>query len=432
LALGNLSRRAREPWDGKHRSPAEPLGIGTDARWIWHEMGHVLLMASVGELQFRFCHSVGDALAAIALDPQSELATNGNWRGATYPWVFLPRRHDRCVSDGWSWGGTMHHALSQVPATQAPRRKGYWTEQILSSSLFRLYRCLGGDTSVGLPGDPGKLARESASHYSVYLIMRAMQTLGSSLVVPANEPDQLISALIDADIGTGPWNVSFPPGSASPMQFRRVGGCTHKVIRWAFEAQGMYTIAGRITDGPGLPPPVDIYIANGRSTVNMAQGGVQYGPGSYFPVSLDWDPNQDESDQPPAWQATTQAIKVAGSDIFVTVGNRGTQPATGVEVRVWFSDWANGEEPAAWNSGSWTQCGLLPSQTIGPGGSITFGPFAHASPGTRYLVLAEATCDDDRANVDPATGLRCSQQPTPLLDLVANDNNLGLRVIGNF
>ena len=32
--------------------------------------------------------------------------------------------------------------------------------------------------------------------------MRAIQILGTSLVVPANEPDQFVSALIDADINT--------------------------------------------------------------------------------------------------------------------------------------------------------------------------------------------------------------------------------------
>ena len=82
------STRRRKPWNGKDRSPAEPLGIAADARWIWHEIGHVLLTTSVGELEFRFAHSPGDALAAIVSDPRSALATDPNWRGATFPWVF--------------------------------------------------------------------------------------------------------------------------------------------------------------------------------------------------------------------------------------------------------------------------------------------------------------------------------------------------------
>ncbi len=96
-----------------------------------------------------------------------------------------------------------------------PRRKAYWSEQILSSSLFRLYRCIGGDTTlVTSPSTPDLHARRSASHYCVYLIMRAIQILGTSLAVPANDPDQFVSALIDTDVNTAlstPWYVLFPP-----------------------------------------------------------------------------------------------------------------------------------------------------------------------------------------------------------------------------
>src|SRR6516165_3015688 len=196
--------------------------INPSSRCIWrwpicrHERGHVLLTASIGELQFRFAHSPGDALAAIVSDPESKLATDPSWRGSTFPWVFLPRRHDRCVCVGWSWGGTLHHSLSQVPTSVGPRRKAYWSEQILSSSLFRLYRSIGGDTVVlGPSGDPDPHARRSASHYCVYLIMRGIQILGTSLVSPTNDPDQFASALIDADISTASstpsWHVVFPP-----------------------------------------------------------------------------------------------------------------------------------------------------------------------------------------------------------------------------
>lgn len=437
LALASMSTRARKPWKGEIPSPAEPLGIAADARWIWHELGHVLLMASVGELQFRFAHSPGDALAAIVADPQSKLATDANWRGATFPWVFIPRRHDRCVSHGWSWGGSMHYALSQVPDSQAPRRKGYWSEQILSSSLFRLYRCLGGDTTqVGSPNEPDRLAREAASHYSVFLIMKGIQTLGTSGVVLANQPGQLICALKDADTGTEKWDVTFPPDSTTPLQFHRIGGCVHKVIRWAFEAQGMYNPAGKITNAPGTPPPVDVYIPDLRRTSDATapSGDVDYGPGSYNPVSLDWDANQSQSQDTPRWQADPGAIVVSDSgEISVVVGNRGTEQAKNVKVSVWWHEWPAGKPPD-WDRASWRECppSGSPVQDIDPYESKTFGTFS-AVPlpsGKRYLLLAQATCEDDPANIDPATSLPCSRRPTPLLDLVANDNNLGLRVLG--
>jgi hypothetical protein len=439
LALGDLSTRARKPWNRKDRSQVEPLGIAADARWIWHEIGHVLLMCSVGELEFRFAHSAGDALAAIVSDPLSQLAGDAMWRGATFPWVFTPRRHDRCVSHGWGWGGLLHSALAEVPDSTAPRRKGYWTEQILSSSLFRLYRCIGGDTKlVGTPNQPDPSARESASHYSVYLIMRGIQILPTSTIVLTNHPDQLVSALIDADIGTGSWMVTFPPPPLpTPLEFERVGGCVHKVVRWAFEAQGMYTPAATISNTPGLPPPVDVYIQDRRPTMDATPyGDIPYGPGSYVPVSLDWDPNQSASDPPPLWQAAGNAIVVSGGNISVSVGNRGTESATNVKVSVWWLEWPSGNAPPEWNdpTQAWNPCSppVSPGQTIGAGAppvefSFTFNP---PVPGTRYLVLAQATCDDDLANSDAATALPCSQLPTKLLDLVANDNNLGLIVVG--
>ena len=85
LALADLSTRARKRWDGEHRSPGVPLGIAADARWIWHEIGHVLLTTSVGELQFRFAHSPGDALAAIVMDPELELSDGRELAGLDFP-----------------------------------------------------------------------------------------------------------------------------------------------------------------------------------------------------------------------------------------------------------------------------------------------------------------------------------------------------------
>ena len=441
LALADLSTRARKPWDGRSRSPAEPLGIGADARWFWHEIGHVLLTTSIGDLQFRFAHSPGDALAAIVSDPESELANDPNWRGATFPWVFLPRRHDRCVTLGWSWGGTLHYDLSQVQDLAGPRQKAYWTEQILSSSLFRLYRCIGGDTNdVPSPYDRGPHARRSASHYCVYLIMRAIQILGTSLVVPANDPDLFVSALIDADINTAsnsPWHVVFPPVFPRPLQgqtdtFDRVGGCVHKVIRWAFEAQGLYTPPGTITNAPGSPPPVDIYIADQRPTIDVDLG-IDYGAGSYNPVSLEWDTTQTQSAVPPLWQADPGAISIANNGkISIVVGNRGTAIATNVTVSVWWHEWPAGSPPN-WDSASWTSCppSSSASLNINPRGQATFGPFAAVplASSKRYILLARASCADDLANIDAATNLPCSQQPTSLVDLVANDNNLGLWVL---
>jgi hypothetical protein len=127
---------------------------------------------------------------------------------------------------------------------------------------------------------------------------------------------------------------------------------------------------------------------------------------------------------------------VSGGNISVSVANRGSQPATNVKVSVWWRAWPDGNDPPKWNDPTqvWTPCNpsASPGQIIGASAppaefDFTFNP---PPPGTRYLVLAQATCGDDLANSDPATALPCSQLPTKLVDLVANDNNLGLIVVG--
>jgi hypothetical protein len=120
----------------------------------------------------------------------------------------------------------------------------------------------------------------------------------------------------------------------------------------------------------------------------------------------------------------------------VRVGNRGTERADNVAVRVWRREYRDRDEPL-WNDGTWTEIKgpsktrhIEPDAEVEADAHVGFGPFPFTpASGKRYLLLAEATCDADRANSDPATGLPCSREKTPLADLVANDNNLGLVVV---
>lgn len=423
LALGNLSRRARERWmPGGNPVPAQPLGIGADARWMWHEFGHVLLMATTGELEFRFAHSPGDALAAIVSDPMSNLRSQPKKRFATFPWVFVPRRHDRYPHHGWGWNGPMHAPLARVADSEQPRMKGYLSEQILSSSLFRLYRCLGGDTAADIIlNDNGDFERRRASHYSLYLIMYALKLLGDSGAVLANEPEQLVLKLIEADTATFAWDVK-------TTTYKRSGGCAHKAIRWAFEVQGLYAPTGASPFEPGAPPSVDVYVASRRKTVDsQLDDGIDYEPGSYVPVSLHWS---DKNGPVPEWQAS--AISVEADGVHVEVGNRGQQSAQGVEVSVWWAALPASHVAPAWPDAAWAQA--LPASSapknIGARKTRSFGPFVVAAPaGADYVVLARATCVADRSNIDPSTGFECTLTPTPVIDIVANDNNLGLLVV---
>ncbi len=129
----------------------KPLCVACDPRWNWHEFGHVLLAAATGELEFRFAHSAGDALGAILSDPKSKLASEAGWRGLSFPWIFLPRRHDRAVEDGWGWSGSLYLGETSRDGSHVAEAHGYRSEQILSSSLFRLYRAMGGDAGGRAP-----------------------------------------------------------------------------------------------------------------------------------------------------------------------------------------------------------------------------------------------------------------------------------------
>ena len=418
-------------------SRREPLGITADPRWYWHECGHVLLAASTGALQFHFAHSAGDALAAVLSDPDSKLAGHPRMRGLTFPWAYLHRRHDRDVFRGWSWSGRYHR-----PArfTTDVKRKGYQSEQILSTSLFRLYRALGGDTTLA-GGAPDIAQRRRAADYTAYLIMRAIRLMPPFFLVSAvRTPDKFVSKLTDADIGT------LPAGSG-PLQ-GRVGGWAYKVVRWAFEAQGLYATTNplEVVDAPGKPRDPDVFIDDLRqhSEGNFRRGG-------YMPVSLDWlsVPNPPVPQpipavpphpaNPPLWHATADAIRVVGNAVtMVEVSTRGPSAANPVTVRVWWTDWPPAQPiPPAWNNGTWKLLGTSTPQTVAPWPArTTFGPFSAAGPaalptspsGRRLLILAAATCAADPANTTPSAALPCSTLPTPIIDLVAGDNNVGLRL----
>jgi hypothetical protein len=172
----------------------EPIGAAADVRWCWHEYGHVLLAAATGHLELPFCHSIGDALAAIACDPDSKL--NGDDRGLTFPWLHVPRRHDRQAKDGWGWDGAMHsRALyTIVEPTDAP--KSYGGEQILASTLFTLYLSL-------VNTDDSSQPRADASKLVINLVLTALALAGSADMTPVRTPTQFAALLLDADLLRG-------------------------------------------------------------------------------------------------------------------------------------------------------------------------------------------------------------------------------------
>ena len=427
FALGDLeSAVGRLPASLPSAVEKSPLGMASDPRWCWHEYCHVLLTAAVGDLEFGFAHSAGDALGAILSDPDSELAkdrngalaNDGPWRGVTFPWVLIPRRHDRKPRDGFGWTGSLYRRELYFAIPPLSDKQGYWAEQILSSSLFRLYRAIGGDSqtldTAGTPA-PAKAERQKAADYVAYLIMRTIHSLGAASVTPVTTPDQFVDAMRKVDTAT----------ATTPGPGGYVGGTVHKVVQWAFERQGLYAIPGAISpvSGPEEVATVDLHIQDLRPKPE----------GPYSPVDL----------LGPAWRADPKFLSVKKAilsrrrKVRVKVQNRGTVAATDTSVEVWLAKVpAGGMPPAFPDATQWTSLGSLtgtvPGRTGAKPGAKKFGPFSWlppTGPTQEYAILAAATCDADRSNIDPSTMHPCATLATPINFLVACDNNLGLTTV---
>jgi hypothetical protein len=359
----------------------QQMGIQADLRVVIHEFGHALLWDHVSSPNFGFAHSAGDSLAVILFDPDSAPSLG---RFETFPFMNasagLSRRHDRDVAQGWAWGGP-----PQLDDTQ------YGSEQILSTTLFRIYRAAGGDSQDAA-------LRRAASRYVAYLIIKAIGTL----TFTTSEPEVFASALIDADAATQ--NFEGQPG-----------GAFSKVIRWSFEKQGLFQPAGAPApvSGPGDPPDVDVYIDDGGDR-----------NGEYMPYPKDiaiapavWnrqaaDGGQDH--QPPAVGAENY--------LYAFVRNRGTKPAANVTIKafqakaagaaVWPTDWVATTTPSLSVAGG-----------LAPGGKAVVGPFAWTPTFAGGSVLLSASADGDPSNADTVTG------PIPNVRLVPLDNNVAQRAM---
>jgi hypothetical protein len=355
--------------------PSSTFGISADVRVVIHEFGHAVLWDHVDSPNFGFAHSPGDSLATILHDPHSRAPD----RFETFPFMNqsagLSRRHDRDVTQGWGWFGRRWN-------TQ------YGGEQVLSTTLFRVYRATGGDST-------DLTEKDFASRYVAYLILKAVSLL--SFTTP--DPDVYVAALTEAD-GTTEVFEGHP------------GGAFGKLFRWSFEKQGLYQPQGAplpVTQ-PGSPPDVDVYIDDGRR-------------GEYMPYLADfrgraeiW--NRTVADGEDAHQPPT--IGVPGF-AYVRIRNRGTDPATGVIVRgfqsrtphaqIWPTDW----KPL--NTASIAVSGAIP-----PGADRVIGPFPWTSQAAGDSLLFGVSAAGDRSNLESITAV-----PLPNARMVPFDNNTAQR-----
>jgi hypothetical protein len=356
---------------------ANPISIGADWRVVLHEIGgHGILWDHVNSPNFGFAHSAGDGMAAIVNDPGS-MAPD---RFVTFPWVNIGRRHDRPVN-GWGWGG-------------ANDVGGYSSEQILATTHFRIYRSLGGD-SVNMS------TKQFASRTMTYLILR-----GVGQLTPATNPPSPLAwegQLETADLGV--WTPTNPPGSFA-------GGAYHKVIRWAFEKQGLFRAAGQPPTQEGKPPAVDVFIDDGR------HGEYQYQPNHWSCTDI-WN----RRTAGPGGGVHEEPVVGATNYAYVRIKNRGTSPAVGVVVKGFHCLPGVGLTfPTDWVP-------MTTAQLAGPNlpandmvGQVV-GPF-HWTPAQvgHECMFFSVSARGDAGNIDGRV-----VGPIPEWRLVPHDNNIGQR-----
>ena len=429
LALADLaSNEGRVAAVRRKGARRAPLSMAAYRRWCWHEFGHVLIAGATNSLELHFAHSVGDALSAVLSDPGSALVGEGHWRGVTYPWQSLPdRRHDREARDGWSWSGTLGRptrAFAGVGGHHDLAQGGYWSEELMSSSLFRLYQCLGGNALLA-GGMPDTARRIVAAEYTAYLIMSGVGLIGNSNVTLVRTAEKFVETLQAAD-------QTMPELTVNTT--KRHGGMAHKAARWAFEQQGAFASSTPpwSHNAPGDPPDVDIYV---RSRRPGSKGG-------YEPVTLQDDAHlADPAGVWVQWAKVGPRRSFARGNrtnyVFAFVDNRGTKTALNASVRVFRAERLPGGAVPPWNDPAWMEIvedapGDGGPQDVLPGARVKFGPFkwTDAKPRRNYAVIAIATCADDLANLDASAGYPCSLMPSEVVANVIADNNLGLAYIG--
>ena len=357
---------------------ANPLGIAADWRVVLHELGgHGILWDHVNSPNFGFAHSAGDSCAAILNDPGSGAPD----RFVTFPWINIGRRHDRSPAAGWGWGG-------------ANDVGGYSSEQVLSSTLFRLYRSIGGD-SASVP------RREFAARSAVYLILRAVGQL-----TPATNPGNALGFEQQLEVAdAGIWTSTQPAET-------HAGGAYWKVVRWAFEKQGLFKAPGAPSTAEGAPPAVDVYIDDDR------HGEYPFQPNHWSCTDI-WN-RRSAGDgggvhQEPVVGVTNYA--------YVRIKNRGTQMASAVVVKGFHCQPGVGlTYPDDWEP--MTTASLPgPNLAAADATGVVVGPFEWTPSQIGHeCMFFSVAANGDASNIDGRiTG------SIPEWRLVPHDNNIGQR-----
>jgi zinc metalloprotease ZmpB len=367
----------------------------SDAMIVLHEYGHAIQNAIQPQSSYRNWSSgvsegFGDFLAAVYYDDKhvAPHATRGlmfSWDANATDNYWPGRRYDR----GWRFDGPEYDAATVAMPD------GYKRGEVWCSTMFELYRKLGGDSKDAA-------TRLAARDVAIRLHVAAQFTTPEANTT-ATEMAQQIQA---ADHDLAGW--------------RYANGLHGKVIADTFERRGL----------SGFPAPlVDVYIDDGRD------GG--YGSPLANPTFADtlwlepFDSALDVWTMKAQYADTAQAAGTladhvapqAGLPAFVyaRIKNRGTDPAGSgaIIVRVFHAS-----VPGDW-PGVWTPADVPAIQydNVLPGAAIVAGPFPFTPATADPSVLVVVECARDRSVTQdlPAGAL------VHIGDLVPFDNNVALR-----
>ncbi|MEW8644324.1 MAG: choice-of-anchor D domain-containing protein [Candidatus Thiodiazotropha sp.] len=354
-------------------SGGDPVGNASEWSVVLHELGgHGILYDHVNSANFGFSHSAGDSFAIILNDFASEWHNGGAIdRFIRSPFRQNLRRSDRDPASGWGWGGVQDDGT-------------YGSEQILSTTMFRVYRGIGGDSD-------DFTRREFSAHLMAYLMFRAVGTL--SPATNPNSPAGFLDALLTADAGD--WTTQ---GIS--------GGAYAKVLEWSFEKQDL---------NDGDPPLVDVYIDDGR-------GGEYEYLADHRATATIWNRHQ------PDGGGAHQDPVIGTNYAYVRVKNRGSSTANQVNLRgfhckplaghLWPTDFKTMDTP---------EIGA-PSIQPNDGEEIVVGPFAwvpnpNEDGDDSMLMVVSAEGDPDHA--DKYHAGRTIED----WRLVPNDNNIAIRTV---
>ena len=196
--------------------------------------------------------------------------------------------------------------------------------------------------------------------------------------------------------------------------------------RWAYEKQGLFQPPGAplpVTT-VGAPPPIDVYIDDGR------QGEYQYGPANQFPwLQRFWETTEIWNRLEPDGHPEHQTPVVGRDQPCLCAGPQPRHP--------------DGERRGR------TRLALPPLSGPRVAGRLAADDdrFADRSGGSRLadkhwsgrssgaaasrsrVHVHERKRPGDRANNDTASAMPCAAGPAPLWQMVPCDNNLGLRAV---